>query len=102
MTRSKRDLYVEALEVLLKGKTAAVVKAGDWDLLREVAKLAQGDAPADLAVTDPALFQTWRSAVTRFHLQGWTNMTPDRVDQLINHLVKPRNDVASMGEARHP
>lgn len=102
MTRNKREIYVEALDVLLKGKTAAVVKAADWDLLREVARLAQGDAPADLAVTDPALFQTWRSAVTRFHLQGWTKMTPDRVDQLIIDLIRRREDVNSMPETRHP
>jgi hypothetical protein len=32
-----------------------------------------------LAVTDPALFDSWRAAVTRYHLAGWGGMTPDRV-----------------------
>lgn len=77
--RSRRDLHVEALRILLQGKMSAVVRARDWDLLREVARLACQDAPADLAVTDPALFQSWRAAVTRYHLRGWTNMTPERV-----------------------
>jgi hypothetical protein len=80
MMRSKRELYVEALKILLQGKMSSVVKARDWELLKEVAQLASQDAPADLAVTDPALFQSWRAAVTRFHLRGWTNMTPERVE----------------------
>lgn len=82
MTRSPRDLYVEALNVLVGGKTAEVVRSRDWELLREVARLVQKDAPHDLAVTDPALFQSWRAAVTRFHLGGWTNMTPERIDEV--------------------
>ena len=82
MTRSVRTLYVEALQALLRGKVAEVMVARDWELLREVAKLAQQDAPHDLAATDPALFQTWRQAVTKFHLGGWSAMTPERVDQI--------------------
>jgi hypothetical protein len=68
--RSARTLYVEALEVLLKGQVARVARDRDWELLREVARLAT-----------PALFRTWREAVTRYHLAGWTNMTPERVDE---------------------
>lgn len=77
--RSKRELYVQALKILLQGKMSTLVKARDWELLEEVARLASQDAPADLAVTDPALFQSWRAAVTRYHLRGWTKMTPERV-----------------------
>lgn len=79
MTRSARARYAEALEVLLKGRIAKVVKERDWELLKEVARLAQADAPVDLAATDPALFRTWRDAVTRYHKAGWTAMTPERV-----------------------
>lgn len=43
--RSARTLYVDA-------------KARDWELLREVSRMAQEDAPHDLAFTDPALFRT--------------------------------------------
>jgi hypothetical protein len=93
MTRARRDLYVEALKVLLDGSIVPVIRAGDWQLLREVARLAQSDAPTDLAMTDPALFQTWRGAVTRFHLQGWSNMTPERVDAV-------RDDEARRRKAR--
>ena len=77
--RSRRELHVEALAILLQGRMSSVVKARDWELLGEVARLAEQDAPTDLAVTDPALFQAWRTAVTRYHLRGWTNMTPERV-----------------------
>ena len=63
---------------------SAVAKTRDWELLKEVARLASEDAPTDLAVTDPALFQSWRAAVTKYHLRGWTNMTPERVERLIS------------------
>jgi hypothetical protein len=59
---------------------AEIAVARDWELLREVARLAQQDAPAVLASTDPALFATWRAAVTMYHLKRWTQMTPERVD----------------------
>ena len=80
--RSTRTLYVDALDALLRQRMAALVKARDWELLREVARLAQEDAPHDLAFTDPALFKTWRQAVTKFHLAGYSAMTPQRVDEV--------------------
>ena len=79
MTRSARARYAEALDILLRGRIATVAKERDWELLEEVARLAQADAPTELAVTDPALFKAWRDAVTRFHKAGWTAMTPERV-----------------------
>ena len=82
MARSVRTLYAEALDALLRGKVAEVMVERDWELLREVAQLAQQDAPRDLAMTDPALFQAWRKAVTKFHLGGWSAMTPERVDEI--------------------
>ena len=82
MARSVRTLYVEALDALLRGKVADVMVARDWELLREIAQLARQDAPRDLAMTDPALFQTWRQAVTKFHLGGWSAVTPERVDEI--------------------
>jgi hypothetical protein len=59
---------------------AEIAVARDWELLREVARLAQQDAPLVLSSTDPALFATWRAAVTKYHLKGWSQMTPERVD----------------------
>ncbi len=70
MSRSRPDLYVAALDVLLLSKMAAVARNRDWELLREVARLADEDAPRIMAVTDPALFQSWRAAATRFHVAG--------------------------------
>ncbi len=71
MSRTARTLHVAALDVLLGGRMAEVAIARDWELLREVARLAQEDAPSILAATDPALFATWRAAVTKYHLKGW-------------------------------
>lgn len=86
MSRSPRELYVTALDSLLRGNTASVAHSRDWELLREISRLATSDAPVEFAATDPALFQSWRSAVTRFHLAGWSAMTPDRVDQVVHRL----------------
>jgi hypothetical protein len=80
VNRTARTLYVDALDALLKGRMAEIAVARDWELLREVARLAQEDAPLELASTDPALYETWRAAVTGYHLKGWTHMTPERVD----------------------
>jgi len=82
VTRTARTLYVDALDALLKGRMAEIAVARDWELLREVARLAQQDAPLELATTDPALYETWRAAVTKFHLKGWSRMTPERVDEV--------------------
>jgi hypothetical protein len=82
-----RTLYVDALDAPLKGRMAEIAVARDWELLREVARLAQQDAPLELASTDPALYETWRAAVTRYHLKGWTHMTPERVDAVRQHAI---------------
>jgi hypothetical protein len=66
---------------------AEIAVARNWDLLREVARLASEDAPSSLAATDPALFITWRSAVTKYHLKGWGHMTPERVDSVRDAYV---------------
>lgn len=103
MTRTARALYVEALDVLLKGRMAEVAVARDWDLLEEVARLATEDASPDLAVTDSSLFVTWREAVTKYHLKGWSNMTPARVRQVrecaaLAILDKAPNVAAAAGD----
>ena len=78
--RTARTMHVEALDALLKGKMPEIAVSRDWELLREVARLAQEDAPPILSSTDPALFAAWRAAVTKYHLKGWTDMTPERID----------------------
>lgn len=83
MSRSSRALHVDAQTTLLAGRMAAVVKARDWELLREVARLARVDAPVSLATTDPARYRALRDAITRFHIAGWSAMTPERVDEVI-------------------
>jgi hypothetical protein len=88
MTRTARSLHVEALDVLLKGRMAEVAVARDWELLEEVARLACDDAPRDLAVTDSSLFVAWREAVTKYHLKGWTNMTPQRVKEVRERVLQ--------------
>ena len=82
MKRSARELYVDATEALFQQQMAKLVNEREWELLREVARMAQQDAPLALAMTDPALFRLWRESVTKYHLAGWTNMTPGRIDEV--------------------
>jgi hypothetical protein len=86
--RTARTLHVEALDALLQGRMAEVAVARDWELLREIARLAAEDAPLVLAATDPALFAAWRTAVTKYHLKGWTHMTPQRVDAVGDRVAR--------------
>jgi len=76
---------------------AELAVARDWELLREVARLAQQDAPLELATTDPALYSTWRTAVTKYHLKGWTHMTPERVDAVREKAMR-RQQARSVGD----
>jgi len=89
MSRTARGLYVEALDALLRGRMAEIAVARDRELLREVARLADEDAPLELAATDPALFATWRAAVTKYHLTGWGHMTPQQVDAVRSKSAAP-------------
>lgn len=89
MKRNARALHVAALEALLNQHMAKLYLARDWELLRELARMAQADAPVSLSVTDPALYQSWRQAVTKFHLGGWSNLTPERIDEVV-HPEQPR------------
>lgn len=99
MNRSARSLHVDALGALLGGRMAELYLARDWQLLREVARLAQQDAPIVLAATDAALYRSIREAVTKYHLRGWSNLTPARIDAvladtcLVDQIAK-RADVA--------
>lgn len=77
--RTKRDMTVEAIDALIRNRIVAVAKQRDWELLEEIARIAEADAPVDLAATDPTMYITLRNAITQFHLVGWTLMTPERV-----------------------
>ena len=77
------DITTEALDCLLAGRMADVAVARDWELLREIARLAEDGPPVGLASSDPKLFERWRAAVTDFHLKGWSQMTPQRVDDVV-------------------
>ncbi|MEY4576913.1 MAG: hypothetical protein RL701_1616 [Pseudomonadota bacterium] len=89
MSDDRRALYADALTALLKGEIAKVAVTRNFRLLEEIARLARSDAPLELATTDPALYASWRSAVTRFHISGWTEMTPERVASIAAVAISP-------------
>lgn len=87
IVRSKRELRVEAIDALIRNEIIAVGKRRDWELLEVIARLAENDAPVDLAVTDSTLYIALRNAITKFHLNGWTCMTPERVRTVADKIV---------------
>ena len=101
MKRSARSLHVDSLEALLKGRMAKLIIDRDFELLREVARLAQADAPVDLAMTDPARYRAIREAVTRYHLKGWTDVTPENIDRLAAHFRAKASPGNTAGYSRN-
>jgi hypothetical protein len=100
--RTARALHTEALDALLNGRMAEVAVARDWELLRELARLAERDAPLELSATDPALFATWRAAVTKYHLKGWMHMTPERIDNVLrDHGISSQTVASERQRANH-
>jgi hypothetical protein len=81
-------LRVEAIDALIRGRMAAVAKARDWELLEEMARLVEADAPLEMAASDPAMYATLRAAITRFHLKRWSAMTPERVRSIAQRAEK--------------
>lgn len=104
MIDDRRTLYADALEALLRGDMAKLALAREFRLLAEVARLAQWDAPTAFAGTDPALYQAWRAAVTRFHLAGWTHMTAQRVTAIATqeNAALPATDYAAQDPPPSP
>jgi enoyl-CoA hydratase/carnithine racemase len=48
----------------LAGRMADVAVAREWELLREIARLAEDRPPVGLASSDPKLFERWRAVAT--------------------------------------
>ena len=63
-------------------RMAGVAVTRDWEVLRVIARLADGP-PVGLASSDPKFFERWLAAVTDFHLNGWSQMTPQRVGEVV-------------------
>ena len=92
---------MDALKALLTGRMAELAVARDFTVLREVARLAQEGPPTELASTEPELFAAWRLAVTKYHLKGWTHMTPERIDQVLEKYrghpgLRPRDPLTGL------
>jgi hypothetical protein len=95
MARSKRSLKIEALDALIRSRMAAVVLARDWELLEAIARLVETNEPLDWAASDPAMFATLRSAITRFHLKGWSAMTSERVRRVAGTALPAKSMTAA-------
>ena len=80
--RTKRSLRVAAEEALLSGNFIAVIRERDFELLEIIAEIVESDIDVELAATDPSRFIALRNAVTKFHVKGFSHMTPARVREI--------------------
>lgn len=61
---------------------AKALKERRWGDVALAVELATEEIPADLAITDPALYRTLRDAVTTFHLRGGGALNLEKLRQL--------------------
>jgi hypothetical protein len=52
-------------------KIAVLLKEKRWAELAVLAEFAAGDAPRDLAQTDPSLYRLLRQQITEYRIRGW-------------------------------
>lgn len=88
MGRTLRSLRIEAEDALIGKAVFRVMAARDWQLLIEIARIAQADADQRLAQTDPSRFRLLRDGVTNWHLKGLGGITPDSIRRaLVNNGI---------------
>ena len=76
-----------AISVFMNGCLLNAFMSGDMKLIREIARIAQIDPPPSLARTNPKFYKNWRDAVTRYHLEGWSEVTPERIERVLGQAV---------------
>jgi len=83
MTAREEELI--AREVLEHPELLGIrLKERRWADVAAVVRYARRDVPQDLAMTDPALYQTLRDQVTRFFLRGGGALNLTKLEQLAN------------------
>lgn len=73
--RSRRNLRVEAEDAIIRDRVFGVLAAKDWELVIEIARIIQNDAPVDLALHDPHRFKQLRDGITTCHIKGLGRMS---------------------------
>ena len=78
-----REESLTAREMLLKPELLGQrLKERRWAEVAATVRYAQQDVPPDLALTDPALYQSLREGVTRFYLRGGGKINLRRLEVL--------------------
>jgi hypothetical protein len=81
MTAREADLT--AREMLLKPELLPRrIKERRWADVAALVRYVKRDVPTDLALTDPALYQSLRSGVTHFYLRGGGALNLARLEEL--------------------
>jgi len=80
---SAREEELIAREMLEHPELLGIrLKEKRWADVAALVRYAQRDVPSDLAVTDPALYQTLRDQITRFFLRGGGALNLQKLEKL--------------------
>jgi hypothetical protein len=80
---SAREEELIAREMLEHPELLGIrLKERRWGDVAALVRYTQRDVPQDLAMTDPALYQTLRSQITHFFLRGGGALNLAKLEQL--------------------
>ena len=81
MTPREEELI--AREILERPELLGIrLKEKRWADVAALVRYVRHDVPADLAMTDPALFKTLRDQITLFHLRGGGALNLAKLERL--------------------
>jgi len=80
---SPREQELIAREMLESPELLGIrLKEKRWADVAALVRYVRRDVPADLAMTDPALYKTLRDQITRFHLRGGGALNLAKLERL--------------------
>jgi hypothetical protein len=84
MTPREEELI--AREILERPELLGIrLKEKRWGDVAALVRYVQHDVPADLAMTDPALYKTLRDQISLFHLRGGGALNLSTLERLAAH-----------------
>ena len=79
-----REQELTAREMLERPELLGIrLKENRWADVAALVRYARHDVPAELAMTDPALYKTLRDQITRFYLRGGGAINLAKLERLM-------------------
>jgi hypothetical protein len=93
-----REEELIAREMLARPELLGIrLKERRWEDVAALVRYVRRGVPADLAMTDPALYKTLRDQITVFHLRGGGALNLASLERLTKHAEDERGSKATAG-----